>query len=688
MKKLLCSAIAAAMLLAGTPAVLAEDNTTELTLSEGSHLKLDPDSKYIDGIDGTITVGELKANFAGNVDIAGKADDAAVATDDVIGGYKALIYGDVNRDGKITLSDVAGVLQSVAGWTADVNTDAADVDKTGKLNLADVTKILKHIAGWDDISLGNVRMVFENVPVDVETQTDGIEVFFTSMMNKIGANETAHTGEYAYRMKLAKNETESCQAMLYSETAREGLTAELTDFVYEYGDAVLESKLEWVFYNPSAHLLTEVEYWVFNQNDYIVDDFPEVIMPMADTFEMKADRLQHFVISVTSGKDTPAGMYKAQLNFRDADGKLIESANVYAYVWDFTLPDQPYSDSLFNTGGYLDQNGYYWYPDNYEFMLQQNLSSYILPVEISSDEADAYLDDPRVTAFVVDGCDDKYGGFMNNTDEEVVAAWEKLKTNPEWMEKHVFYFTDEPGAAEFQKVVATYEYNVQLLGTTEFRNMTQAMPYYVNDEDRAKNIDSIVRFDPYINVWCTGSHAFHSIEDGGLWGERYAERKYGPWEKRAQEFREKGETIWWYVLSGPEIMYPNFFTYYQGCINRMLMWQQYSKNVEALLYYSTCEGWSGISKYQFSIGGGDGTLTYPGEFWGRTGPCASWRLYQIRDGFDDFDYMCIAEEYVGREEVLKTVNALTPTMVDYSEDYRDLEASREVIAEIILANQK
>ena len=687
MKKLLTFALAALMLSQTATAVFAEDAApaTELTLAEGSHLTL-TENGYIDGIDGTITVGELKAEFTEAIDIAGKNDDAFVATDDSIGNYKALIYGDVNRDGKANLSDVSVILQKIAGWDTDINNDAADVNKSGDTDLLDVTKMLKYAAGWDDISLGNVRMVFENKAITAENDSDSFDLFFTSMMNKLGANETDHTGEFSYKMKLARNESESCQALLYSVADAEGLSAELTDFVYEYGDAVIESKLEWVFYYPNAHLLREVDDRVFNNNAYINDDLPEVLLPMADTFEVRADRMQHFVITVTSEKDSPAGMYKASLNFRDADGNLIKTADVYAYVWDFTLPDTPYSDSLFGTNHYATPE-YNQYPDYYEHMLEHNLSSYNLPVSIGSDEADAYLDDPRMTTFVVDGCESKYSGRMNSTDEEVVACWEKLKSNPEWMEKHVFYFTDEPGASDFQEIIDTYEYDAKLIGTTEFRNMTQVLTFYINNEDHSANIDSIERYKPYINVWCPSANAFHSYADGGYWGTRYSENKYGSWETRAQKLRERGDSLWWYVLAAPESQYPNFFTYYQGCINRVLMWQQYHYDVEALLYYATGENWDEITKHKFAIGSGDGNLQYPGEKWGRTGPCASWRLYQVRDGFDDFDYLCIAEEIVGKDEVMKIVTDLTPNMVKFCEDYRDLEMARDTIAKIILENK-
>ncbi|MBQ7827905.1 MAG: DUF4091 domain-containing protein [Clostridia bacterium] len=683
MKKLLTLALTAAMLLPSVPAVFAES----LTLAKGSHLVLDPESKYIDGIDGTITVGELKANFAGNVDIAGKADDAAVATDDMIGDYKALIYGDVNRDGKITLGDVSGILQNVAGWTTDVNTDAADVDKTGKINLADITKVLKHIAGWDDISLGNVRMIFENAAVTAENEAKDLHLFFTSMMNKLGVTQTDHTGEYSYKIKLAKNETESCQALLVSDIAREGLIAELTDFVYEYGDAVIESKLEWVNYYPESSLFTQVLPWnVQNANEAALqDDFPEVLLPMSDSFELKAERMQHFVISAVSGKDSPAGMYKAQLIIKDAEGKEIKTADVYAYVWDFALPDTPYSASLFKTAAYTTVTESF-YPDYFEFMLQQNLSAYNLPVSILSDEADAYMSDPRVTNFIIDGFSGPYTGDLS--DEDTIAAYAKVKSNPDWFKKGLFYYVDEPYASGLSLVKERYEYLANLLGISdisEVRNLTPFSNSWPDDEHQAKCIDAVEFIKPYTNVWVPLSPAYHKASEGGTWTPRYALSKYGEYADRIEEMRARGDETWWYVCNAPEAPYANYFTTYQGVINRLLSWQQYFNNVHGMLYYSTGEWWHSISKYNFEIGTGDGTLLYPGEFWGRTGPCASWRLYQIRDGFDDIDYLSMAEEIVGREAVMKIVSKVSSGMLNYTEDYRVLEECRDEIAKIILS---
>ncbi|MBQ7827290.1 MAG: DUF4091 domain-containing protein, partial [Clostridia bacterium] len=685
--------LASLMLIPTASAVFAEDAApaTGLVLAEGSHLVLDTEKGYVDKIDGTITVGELKANFAGNVDIAGKADDAAVATDDVIGDSTALIYGDVNRDGKITLSDVSGILQNIASWNTDVNTDAADVDKTGAVNLSDITKVLKYIAGWDDISLGNVRMIFENKKIDAENEDATLQLSFTSIMNKVGATQIQTTGEYSYKIKTARNEYESCTVLLYSDTAKEGMTAELSDFVSEFGDAVLDAELEWVQYIPNYSVFKEIDASDFDiqyanrEENLIYDDMPEVVLKMADTFELKAERLQQFVITTHTTKETPAGMYKATLTFKDAEGKEVKKADVYAQVYDFTLPDAPYSASLFAGAGRYNV-------ENCEFLLENNISSYVLPYDITDERADAYMSDPRVTAFVIAGGGiagygrpGMYGGLMDRTEEETVASYNKVASNPEWFKKGLFYYTDEPYGEGLFQVRDSYNYVTELLGTTNIRNMTPFGQSYPSAEYQNKGIDSVEFIKDYINVWVPISSAYHRVAEGGNWTPRYILNKHGEYYERAETFRERGDDIWWYVCCAPEVPYANYFTCYQGVINRLLSWQQYFNDVNGVLYYQTLGG--NISKFKFDIGNGDGILSYEGKYWGREGYAESWRLLQVRDGFDDFDYLRMAEELVGRDTVMEVVKKVSSGMLLYTEDYRVLEAARDEIIDLILEAQ-
>ena len=678
------------MLMTGTAAVFAEGEQTGLELTDASHLKLDRESGYIDMIDGTITAAELKENFASEVTVASpngeaKADDAAVATDDVVtagdDSIRVLIYGDADRNGKINLNDVSAMLKHVANWSIDISEAAADVDRKDAVNVADVSKLLKYIAGWDNISLGNVRMIAENVKQTAEHEDTSIDMYFTSMMNKTAREVTESTGEYVYRMKLARNETESCQVLLSATENREGLTAELSAFEYEFGGYSIDGKLEWIYYYSTSVLPdASLGYRGDRQANFVKGEYPEVVLPMAESFELTANRTQHMVISVTSGKDAPAGMYRASLDIRDSGGQVIKTAYVYAYVWDFTLPDAPYSASLFCNASY----GQSTYEDYYNYLLDYKLSSYVLPYEITDSRADAYMSDPRVTAFVIAGGKDMYAGIMGATDEETIANYQKVMSNEDWAKKGLFYYTDEPYGAGLYNVKTTYEYVTNLLGTTNIRNITPFGQSYADEECQAKGIDSVKFIEPYINVWCPISIAYHTRAEGGTWSPARSVLEYGEYPDRAAAYRERGDEIWWYVCNAPDEYYANLFTWYQGVVIRDLMWQQYFNNVDGLLYYAVSMNWDKISKYQFDIFNGDGTLLFPGEKFGYSGPCASWRLVQLRDGFDDFDYLRMAEELVGREAVMKVVNKVTTGMLEYTADYRVVEAARDEIAKIII----
>ena len=695
MKKILSAVLVGTMLLTSAAAVFAEDEQNGLALTDSSHLKLDRESGYIDMIDGTITAAELKENFATDVTVTSpdgeaRADDADVATDDVVtagdDSIKALIYGDADRNGKINLSDVSAMLKYAASWNIDISEAAADVDKNDEANVADVSKLLKYLAGWDNISLGNVRMIAENVKQTAEHEDATIDMYFTSMMNKTAREVTESTGEYVYKMKLARNETESCQVILAATENKEGLTAELSPFEYEFGGYSIDGEIEWIYYYSTSVLPdASLGYRGDNQDNFVSGDYPEVVLPMAESFELTANRAQHMVISVTTGKDAPAGMYRAVLDIKDSEGQVIKTAYVYAYVWDFTLPDAPYSASLFCNASYGDST----YEDYYNYLLDYNLSSYILPYDITDSRADAYMSDPRVTAFVIAGGGHMYGGIMGASDEDTIARYNKVMSNPEWAKKGLFYYTDEPYGAGLVNVKTTYEYVTNLLGTTDIRNITPlaANNSYVDEEHQAKGIDPVEYISPYINVWCPQSPAFHLRSEGGTWSPARSVIEYGEFVDRAAAFRERGDEIWWYVCCSPDEHYANLFTWYQGVVIRDFMWQQYFNDVDGQLYYSVSQNWDSITKYKFDIANGDGTLLFPGEKFGFSGPCASWRLIQLRDGFDDFDYLSMAEELVGRDAVMKVVNKVTTGMLEYTADYKVVEAARDEIAKLIVDAQ-
>lgn len=718
MKKALAFLLAAVMLAAPT-AVLAED--VGLVLADTSYLTLDRASGYIDGIDGEITAAELAANFAVEISVIGsaggeKTGNTPVATDDAVtcgsDSLKALIYGDVDRNGRINLADVIAVLKYIAGWGTGISADAANVDTSSEaVDLADATKLLKYAADFDDISLGDVRMVFENRKLDAEYEDSAMELFFETSLRKLGRSETESTGEYSYKMKLARNETESCQFFLTATEMREGLTAELTDFVHESGRDTLEGEiLREYYYAISLYqqlLPLDITSW---DSDY----YAEPLLPNRTSFEVMADASQGFVINVTADKDALAGMYKSRLDIKNEAGQVIKTADVYAYVWDFTLPDMPRSASAFgiNRGEIVRYGSSPEYTDftdqykvYYDFLLDYKLTPAEMPYDILDSRADEYMDDPRVTSFrtvpelAEYALTDFFGnGNIKNVDwdpeatgAKLVATMNKVNSKPEWAWKSYFTILDEP-------------YDLDMFN--RIKNVDDWMKGYVEDFNlmlcmatngvysQSPFIDLVDFVQPYLDIWCPQSPAYTLHDDKTPRAYRWnintrSYRERGNYIDRIDTISDEGDRQWWYICCAPEIPYPNYFNFYHGTVIRVLMWQQFMFNVEGILYWDTTSYWSSFSKYVYGGGNGDGMLLYPGNFYGFNGePIASYRLMCARDGFDDYDYLSLAEEVAGRAAVDEVIGAVTVASLDYTEDPDVLEASRDAIAELILRGKK
>ncbi len=69
-------------------------------------------------------------------------------------GEPAVVYGDVNMDGKINVSDATALLKYLANWGNSVDLAAADCNGDGKINVSDVTTLLKYLANWEGVVLG------------------------------------------------------------------------------------------------------------------------------------------------------------------------------------------------------------------------------------------------------------------------------------------------------------------------------------------------------------------------------------------------------------------------------------------------------------------------------------------------------------------------------------------------------
>ena len=96
--------------------------------------------------------------------------------------------------------------------------------------------------------------------------------------------------------------------------------------------------------------------------------------------------------------------------------------------------------------------------------------------------------------------------------------------------------------------------------------------------------------------------------------------------------------------------------------------------------YWIINDWSRVSRIKLNAGGG--ILIYYSQLFRQEekGPIGSIRLENIRDGIEDFQYMKMLEDEIGRDAVLEYVKEVTTEILEYTEDPDVLSSAREAIA--------
>lgn len=700
MKKLLSGIMATAMLASAlifAPGTAAADKPV---LKDDSRLLVSKDGTTLCGTNGAITLGELAAQFDGEVTVADPAgaaitdSEAKIPTGSTVtsngGSLPILVVGDANADGNINLSDVSAMLMSIAKWDVAVNGTAADTDNNGNINLSDVANVLKHIAKWD------VRLGYKKVMVDTEAQTAGAEdagitLWFDNVTEKRARTVVEPTGENTYVIYAAKNEAEG--ALMYASPDKDyaDLHVAVTDFVNSYGDTVSADAY-------AFHYVKMGEY------GYL----PDAMMPSESTYVTKVAKgnSQGYVIKASTHEDTEAGLYEATVSLY-SEGAEVKRAKVYLCVWDFTLNDLDACDTAFGMGRYgvymnhgvtgetTEEEAEALYQNYYDFLLENRLNGYSLPYDLSTEKGQAYAADPRVHSFVIAG--HGYDGGMDRTDEQIAEYYEILNAHPDWLEKGYFYYIDEPlpddrlpnNKAAYYSIGEKYE-----LIQSQFKGGWQMIPletchgYNLTD-------DFYARTKGTVQVFCPKTYAFTPEKYRGVPGaevflEAEDTAKHGTFEEVIDSWVADGtiKKLWWYFSCSTVDPYPNYNAESEGILPRVSGWQQFYYDVDGILYYATQEYGSANPFRDIEYKGtgiyGDGILLYPGLRYGLDGPIGSVRVEYIRDGIEDYMYLKMAERIAGEAKTEEILTKVARDMLDYTMDTDVLLAARAELAEIIM----
>ena len=492
-------------------------------------------------------------------------------------------------------------------------------------------------------------------------------VWTEKSFHKIFPSETPKSSREE-ELFCAKNEKEGCQIVLLSDVDTVA-TLDFSEMIGEGG--VISSRKHEVLFISAGKF----------------GYFSDPMRPLNDsTVSLKGGEAKAIFWRFDVPKDAEAGKYSASVTVT-AEGCQALTVKVNLNVWNFTLPDTPSCQSAFglhrkaldNTYGFESgsEESQRMYESYYEELLDYRISAYELPYDIRTDKADKYMDDPRVTSFMIP--------FVK--DDKVIAEYfDKLRTKRDWFKKGYFYDLDEPcteQAYEQMKSVSAYLRGIE-------PNFRRVMPFYMNPpfDIELNAVDSMLG---NVNIWCPESCTWDNLNEWDKLG-RGPDDSLGPRMKARQA---AGDTVWWYVCCGPREPYCNLHITMSGIMHRILFWQQMSKGVEGLLYWCanywneddfgdwscTRDPWTDmatVKKIDKNLYG-DGSLFYPGE----DGPCPSLRLECVRDGIEDFEYLTMASRLFGQKYVDDIIASVSPSLTVYTDDEDLFYATRIVLGNAI-----
>ncbi|MBR5005571.1 MAG: DUF4091 domain-containing protein, partial [Clostridia bacterium] len=396
--------------------------------------------------------------------------------------------------------------------------------------------------------------------------------------------------------------------------------------------------------------------------------------------------------------------------------------NVFAYVWDFSLPVASSCKTLSDLNEWavivganrestttdgLEDDLYALY---YEYLLENKINCYTLPYakrgQFWDDRVDKYLDDPRCTCFTL------FWKIACKNSSEIPdyleAAYSRLSKDPERLAKAYFYpdACDEPldintldlikyYNAEYTKVFGAHKLLIPVHYDTMIDASTDFFKYLEND----------------VTAWCPKTYFFNTQADkkadSRLYTDFYTaetEKALGVFKDRMVAEQEGGDEVWWYVTRYPHDPEITLSINDEAIKHRILFWQQKLYNVDGFLYYMVndwedSKNWT--KKYEQYASGtlvntyGNGVLIYPGgalpeyvEKYGSDGypgPIGSLRLEDVRDGIEDYDYFTLLDSLYGEGTSTLIIKQVTQSLGEYSTDTELFAKMRLVLGNLIAA---
>lgn len=283
----------------------------------------------------------------------------------------------------------------------------------------------------------------------------------------------------------------------------------------------------------------------------------------------------------------------------------------------------------------------------------------------------------------------KLEGFQEGTPEharlfaDYLGQVEQHLRARGWIGKAYTYWFDEPDRKDYAFVVA---------GNQRIRAAAPGLRRLLTEQPEPELLGRV-------EIWC------------GLTPE------WTPEKVRAR--RAAGESVWWYICTGPKAPYVTEFIDHPGTELRLWPWQSWQYGVDGILVWATIywnssaafpaprlqDPWadpmSYVSGYDYKPGqvgywgNGDGRFLYPPRPSEETGqgpildaPINSLRWENLRDGMEDYEYFWLLQQAFERvrakqdeSDVLKQARALLNVPAEISIDLTHFTTDPRVMLE-------
>lgn len=728
MKRFLILVLTAAMLLCAVPTAIAGEESAAFVADTRAPASFCGDLVVVDE---PVSVAEVLSYFKNGAQITAlDAGDTPLAlADDAIPGTKlvsgeesrtVVLRGDVNVDGKINVRDIVNAMGIIV--SADTATAAADVNADSAVNARDVISLMRHLVGYDEF--------FGEAGVLSQKGDAQISVYFDSLMHRVSKRDVTVYSKPCGVYHMAKSETEDALLNIVSEKQLAGVTVNIGALENDGGEALDVTVRTGYYYDYPVYkkIMTGLRFQSPLEDGPHAEALPKLLSPL----DLQENESHGVVFQVMTDADTASGWYSAPVTLTTADGTTVKEATLRFYVWNFVLDEKPATESAFgfdfgtaykmaakeeskktgediyavmNDRDFMNENMPRINEEYMQIFLDSRISPYHLPYDVTDPRCDELMSNPRITSFCIDGGGNYHQALKTaiakgewiTSDDSLLRAYRKLAQDPEWLHKAYVYYVDEPSTLNVYLAREVREHMDALFDSTEDLKgieWHQVVPMGGNDfftDEFGNETDECDYVFRYVDIMIPQTYAFgryysnaermeakkKGIElfpNGAMinrWTSKEVFDLYGKqWQERYDEYAdEQGLRRWWYICCSPEMPYPNFFTFYQGAAQRLVLWQQYMFHSEGLLYWATQDKWDNTNLKRFPTNG-DGVLLLWGEMFGQTGPVPSVRWEYIRDGIEDFQYFSQLERTgVDREEIVsKYINRVTKSILEYEED--------------------